>query len=166
MFDNISREQFRIDTVLPAIQTATTFIGTQVLGRLGHYSFSAQTTAVVTIPATLLSSLANNFFTKTLYQYLAIPVGVAVGVLSHRFFYPGNNLDAIANVKEIVIISAFLVTVKAIAENIHRLREIGKDGEKKVLQGVEKVAEGVEAGAKKIDEAAKAKVEELEKDKK
>ena len=122
MFDNLTREQFRIDTIFPAIQTAAVLIVTQILGRLGQYSVSLQTTALVTITASLTSSLAQNIFNKAAHQYASIPFGVAVGITAHRFFYPRTSIRAVFDVKSVLILLAALSAVKLGADNLYRLR--------------------------------------------
>jgi hypothetical protein len=91
MFENITRESFKVDTVLPAIQMASTVLATQILGRLGQYSVSVQTTVLVSFTAGLVSSLANNFFTDKIYQYLALAGSVGASLVVHRFLFPANT---------------------------------------------------------------------------
>ena len=115
-----TREQFRVDTVLPAIQTAASIFAAQILGRLGHYSVSSQTIALVAIVASVVSSLAQNIFEKAAYQYASIPVGVAVGVVAQRFFYPATP---VLDFKGILLLVSILSSVKLISENLYRLRK-------------------------------------------
>lgn len=161
MFDKITREQFRIDTVLPAIQTSATFLSAQILGRLGHYSVSPQTTVLLSLTASLVSSLADNFFAKAIYRYLAIPVGVGAGIVAQRLFYPNHQLNAAAHVKEILIISAIIIAVKLIADNMHRIglaKNKVEETAAQVKQEVETIAEKavatVEEGATAIKNTA------------
>lgn len=146
MFENITRADFSIDTVFPAVQTFTALLAAEALGRLGHYKVSAQSTVLIAGIASLLSALANKFFENKIYQALAVPVSVAGGLLAHRFFYPGRELSAIANVQEIVIISAILLSVKLLADNWNRLKGAAEEVEKEVKE----VAQDLKDGAKKV----------------
>ena len=169
MFDNITRDQFRIDTVIPAIQTAATIAAATVAGRMGHYSVAATTTYGVGLTASTLSAVAANFFANVLYQYLAIPVTVVASFVLHRFI-AGEGLNVIASIKEIAIISAILVAVKLVADNIGRLKKVEEKVveavkevvavEKGVLEGADVVAKTVEKGAAEASE----KIEEMEKE--
>lgn len=170
MFDNITRDQFRIDTVIPAIQTAATIAAATVAGRMGHYSVAATTTYGVGLTASTLSAVAANFFANVLYQYLAIPVTVVASFVLHRFI-AGEGLNVLASIKEIAIISAVLVAVKLVADNIGRLKKVEEKVveavkkevvavEKGVLEGADVVAKTVEKGAAEASE----KIEEMEKE--
>lgn len=174
MFENITRAQFSVDTVFPTIQTFATVLATEALGRLGHYNVSVQSTALIAFSAALLSAVANNFFENKIYQALAVPVSVAGGLLAHRFFYPGKELSAIANAKEIAIVSVILLSVKLVADNLYRfkaaaeevekeVKEIAQDAKDDVKKGAEVVLEAVEEGADKVAKGAKDLKEKVEK---
>lgn len=150
MFDNITRAQFSVDLVIPAIQTASAFVITQACGRLGHYSVSSQSTILLGFTASLLSGLANNFFSKQAYQYIAIPVSVAAGLVAHSFFYQGKQLHQSAYLKEIAIVTAVLLAVRAIANNWQRFTAEAK----KVEAEVKNAATKAEVAALNVAEGA------------
>ena len=164
MFENITREQFRIDTVLPAAQTLTAVLGAQLLGRLGHYSVSAQSTFLLSVTASLVSSLANNFFTNKIYQYLALVASIGAGLAAHRIMYPANGLNALANAKEIAIIAGFLVTVKLIADNLHRIRSAEEKVKDAVVNAEKNVEKKVVEGASEVVDKVKDKLDDLKKE--
>lgn len=134
---NFSREHFKVDTFIPAIQTAATFIADHVTGRLGGHTAKPQTVVLVSSIASVVSNLANNFFHKAFAYYASIPIGVGVGIAAHRFFYPSVPLEGVLDGKGALIIILVLATVKLVADNLHRLiTEETDENEVEVAVGV------------------------------
>lgn len=176
----ITREQFKIDTIVPAVQTAASFLATQVLGRLGHYTVSAHSAVLLSLGSSLLASLANNFFENKIYQYLAIPVTVAGTIVANHFLFAGKELASITNAKTFAILTVALLAVKIAADNLYRLEwvkdsivnafkkaeekgeAVATEAAKSTLTEVAKTAEKIEDEAEKIKLAAEKEEKKLE----
>lgn len=162
---NITRDHFRIDTILPAIQTAAVYGTVEVLGRLGQYRVTLQTAMLVGTVASVVASLVTSLFRdlqSKVIEYGAILLGVATGILVHRFFYPAIATQAVLDTKGAMILTAVLAAVKLAADAIKyyhlkdKVEEKVKDAEQKIEGAAEKA---VEVGAGLVEKAA-AKVEE------
>ena len=113
-----SRDNFRIDTLIPAIQTASAIVATQVLGRLGYYAIRSQTVAVLTGAAAVTAAIAHNIFSNAYAYYAALPVGLGVGIAAHKFFYSDVAVRALLNPKGVLILLAVIAAVRVIADHL------------------------------------------------
>ncbi|WP_068466358.1 hypothetical protein [Candidatus Protochlamydia phocaeensis] len=92
----LTRNTFRIDTAIPALQTAAVIAANSAItlvGKLNQYAVSLQSAALVGGVASLVSAVAQNFFKNTILRYLSIAVGALAGYAAHRFFFPSVSLD-------------------------------------------------------------------------
>jgi len=116
----LNHDNFRVDLLGPVIQTATTFVAAQALGSLGKYNVSNQTTVLVSSIATVFSSFAANIFNKnSSFSYIAIPVGMALGVVANNFFYPEVALNQVLDVKGAIVIAVVIAAVKFFSERVN-----------------------------------------------
>ncbi len=159
---NITPAHFKIDTILPAIQTAAVYGTMEVLGRLGQYRVAAQTAVLIGSVASLVSSFVKNFDLHYIVDYAAIPVSVGLGVLAHRFFYPAIPTQAVLDARGAVIITAVLAAVKLAADAIryYQVKEKVEVVAKEVKDDVKAAGEAVKEGAAAVVEKAAEKVEE------
>lgn len=161
MFNGLTRNSFNVDLLIPAIQTAATFVAAQILGRLGQYTMSNQTALLVSGVASVVASFASNFFNKACLYYAAIPIGIGTGLATHMFFYPTRAFNQVLDTKGILIIAAVLVSVKLIADNLSFLRRQEQKIEENILDVEENILDEAEKVIKEGKEHVENKKEEL-----
>lgn len=176
MFNITRDDHFRIDTVLPAIQTAAVYGTMEGLGRLGQYRVATQTAVLVAAVASLISALTSSIFKdlqSRMVDYGSILLGIAAGIAAHRFFYPAIPTQAILDTRGIATITAVLAAVKLTAYAIQcyqvkeKVKEVAQEVKQEVKDAgqaakqsaaalVEQAAIEVEKGAAKVEDAAAA----------
>ncbi len=123
MFNNITRESFRIDFLVPAAQTTTLYVTTELLRRFGKYALNNRTAVMVGGVTSLVASFANNYFKDPSHSYASFPVGIGTGIIVHYFFYPHVALKKVIDMKGVVLIAAVITAVKLIIENFSMLKK-------------------------------------------
>ncbi len=119
MFANLNAKTFKIDTIVPTLQTAAVFGINEVLGSLGHYSVTSQAAMIVGGVAALVTGVARNFFDNSLARYASTAIGVLAGVGACRFFYPPlQSFDP----KAALAIGGVLFVIQAAADFARRPR--------------------------------------------
>ncbi len=88
MFANLSAKIFKIDTIVPVIQTAAVVGVNEVLGRLGQYSVSFRAAILIGGVASLVTAISRNIFDNRLALHASTVIGVVAGINASRFFYP------------------------------------------------------------------------------
>lgn len=162
MFNRLTRDSFNVDLLIPAIQTAATFVAAQILGRMGHYTMSNQTAVLISGVASVTASFASNFFNKASLYYAALPVGIGAGVVAHTFFYPTVAINQVINVKGFVAIAAVLASVKLVVDNTAFFRRQAERVEEDLAEVEDVVLEKTERVLQKAHDHVEKKKEELE----
>jgi hypothetical protein len=140
----IYRRHFRVDMLIPAIQTAAAFTTAQILGYLNKHVIRNQTVVLVSGVAALVSSFASNFFKNAYCYYASLPIGIGVGIAAHSFFYPSIPINSVLDAKGVLILTIVLAAVKLISDNLYCLRREIRELEKEVLENEEKALNKVE----------------------
>ena len=156
----MNANSFRIETIVPAIQTAVASLASEILGYLNQHKVgSLQSVVLISGAASLISSLANNIFQNVYIRYLAIPASVGLGVAAHRFFYPATSLNNVLDARGAIVLTLVLIAVRLAADNAHRLRKKVEEGAANIEEGAVKVEHGIEEAGKEAYEKAKEGIE-------
>lgn len=119
MFANLNAKTFKIDTIVPAIQTAAILGINEALGRMGQYSVTSQAAACIGGVASLVTAITRNFFDNALARYASTSIGVLAGMGAYRFFYPTlQSFDP----KAALAIGGVLFAIQAAADSARRPR--------------------------------------------
>jgi hypothetical protein len=162
MFNHATRDSFRIDLLIPTIQTTTAFITTEILGRLGHYTLKSQTTILVASVASIVSSFVSNFFKKPYLYYAALPFGIGAGLATHTFFYPSTSITLVLDAKGILILIGVLAAVKFIADNLPYIRQKEEELEEDLHERVQRLEDKVLVGTGKVLDKVEENIGKLE----